>query len=145
MLTRPPAAACTAFVSAPLGFGERAAPVNLKLAGTHTASSALLSLFNFRRRTFATAQSCCLQRARPLAVPLASLKDGATCSGSARLPGSSVLLLCSQTPVPTKDEISRLQRAAVLSPVRLCDPVDCGTPRSPVPHCLPEFAQTHIH
>ena len=78
------------------------------------ASSALLSLFNFRRRTFATAQSCCLQRARPSTMPFSSLKDGTTCSGSARLPGSSVLLLCSQTPVPTKGEISRLQRAAVL-------------------------------
>ena len=27
----------------------------------------------------------------------------------------------------------------------LCDPVDCSTPVFPVLHCLPEFAQTHVH
>ena len=27
----------------------------------------------------------------------------------------------------------------------LCDPVDCSTPGFPVPHCLPELAQTHVH
>ena len=27
----------------------------------------------------------------------------------------------------------------------LCSPVDCNTPGFPVLHCLPEFAQTHIH
>ena len=27
----------------------------------------------------------------------------------------------------------------------LCDPTDCSTPRSPVLHHLPEFAQTHVH
>ena len=27
----------------------------------------------------------------------------------------------------------------------LCDPMDCSTPGFPVPHHLPEFAQTHIH
>ena len=26
-----------------------------------------------------------------------------------------------------------------------CDPTDCSTPGSPVPHGLPEFAQIHIH
>ena len=26
-----------------------------------------------------------------------------------------------------------------------CDPVDRSTPGSPVPHRLPEFAQTHVH
>ena len=29
--------------------------------------------------------------------------------------------------------------------VRLCDPVDCSTPGFPVLHCLPEFAQIHVH
>ena len=27
----------------------------------------------------------------------------------------------------------------------LCDPMDCSTPGSYVLHCLPEFAQTHVH
>ena len=27
----------------------------------------------------------------------------------------------------------------------LCDPMDCSTPGFPVLHCLPEFAQVHIH
>ena len=27
----------------------------------------------------------------------------------------------------------------------LCDPVDCSTPDLPVPHCVPEFAQVHVH
>ena len=27
----------------------------------------------------------------------------------------------------------------------LCDPTDCSTPGFPVPHRLPEFAQTHVH
>ena len=26
-----------------------------------------------------------------------------------------------------------------------CDPMDCSTPGSPVLHCLPEFAQSHVH
>ena len=26
-----------------------------------------------------------------------------------------------------------------------CDPMDCSIPGSPVPHCLPEFAQTLVH
>ena len=26
-----------------------------------------------------------------------------------------------------------------------CDPMDCSTPGFPVLHCLPEFAQTHVH
>ena len=34
--------------------------------------------------------------------------------------------------------------AAKLCPT-LCDPIDCSTPGFPVLHCLPEFAQTHIH
>ena len=32
-----------------------------------------------------------------------------------------------------------------LSPVRLCDPMDCGTPGFLVHHQLPELAQTHVH
>ena len=27
----------------------------------------------------------------------------------------------------------------------LCHPMDCSTPGFPVPHYLPEFAQTHVH
>ena len=27
----------------------------------------------------------------------------------------------------------------------LCDPMDCSTPGFPALHCLPEFAQTHVH
>ena len=27
----------------------------------------------------------------------------------------------------------------------LCDPMDCSKPGFPVLHCLPEFAQTHVH
>ena len=27
----------------------------------------------------------------------------------------------------------------------LCDPMDCSTPSFPLPHYLPEFAQTHVH
>lgn len=28
---------------------------------------------------------------------------------------------------------------------RLCDPMDCSRPTSPVRHSLPEFSQTHVH
>ena len=31
------------------------------------------------------------------------------------------------------------------SVVSLRDPMDCSTPVFPVPHCLSEFAQTHVH
>ena len=27
----------------------------------------------------------------------------------------------------------------------LCNPMDCSMPDFPVPYCLPEFAQTHVH
>ena len=27
----------------------------------------------------------------------------------------------------------------------LCHPMDCSMPGSPVPHCLPEFSQIHVH
>ena len=33
----------------------------------------------------------------------------------------------------------------LLSPVRLYNPMDCSTPGFPVLHCLPEFAQIHVH
>ena len=33
----------------------------------------------------------------------------------------------------------------LLSCVRLCDPMDCSTPGSPVLHHLLKFAQTHVH
>ena len=32
-----------------------------------------------------------------------------------------------------------------LNHIQLCDPADCSTPGFPVLHCLPEFAQTHVH
>ena len=33
----------------------------------------------------------------------------------------------------------------LLSNVQLCDPMDCSMPGSSVFHCLPEFAQIHVH
>ena len=33
----------------------------------------------------------------------------------------------------------------LLSHPTLCDPMDCSTPGFPALHCLPEFAQTHVH
>ena len=33
----------------------------------------------------------------------------------------------------------------LLSHLNLCYPMDCSTPRFPVLHSLPEFAQTHIY
>ena len=33
----------------------------------------------------------------------------------------------------------------LLSHVQLCSPLDCSTSGFPVLHCLPEFAQTHVH
>ena len=41
--------------------------------------------------------------------------------------------------------LTSLQSAQSLSPVRLCDPVDCSTPGFPVHHQLLELAQTHVH
>ena len=32
-----------------------------------------------------------------------------------------------------------------LSRVWLCNPMNCTTPGFPILHCLPEFAQTHVH
>ena len=32
-----------------------------------------------------------------------------------------------------------------LSHVGLCDPMSCSKPGFSVHHCLPEFAQTHVH
>ena len=32
-----------------------------------------------------------------------------------------------------------------LSHVWLCDPMDCSMPGASVLHCLPEFAQIHVH
>ena len=112
VLKRPHAVAGTSCIEVLLSWvcWHHTPHMSLKLAGTHMASRALFSLFNLRKRTFATAQSCCLQRARPPTVLLASLKDNTTCSGSARLPVSLVLPLCncSKTAGPTKDETSHL-------------------------------------
>ena len=33
----------------------------------------------------------------------------------------------------------------LLSPVRLCDLMDCSMPGSPVPYYLLEIAQIHVH
>ena len=33
----------------------------------------------------------------------------------------------------------------LLSCLIFSDPMDCSSPHSPVLHCLPEFAQTHVH
>ena len=35
--------------------------------------------------------------------------------------------------------------AVTQSCLTLCHPMDCSTPGFPVPHCLPEFAQTHVY
>ena len=32
-----------------------------------------------------------------------------------------------------------------ISVLSLCNPMDCSMPGFPVLHCLPEFAQTHVH
>ena len=37
------------------------------------------------------------------------------------------------------------QLVHLLSPVQLCDPMDCGTPGFPVHHQHLELAQTHVH
>ena len=43
------------------------------------------------------------------------------------------------------DILQSIHVAQSLSPVSLCNPMDCSTPGFPVLHYLPEFAQTHIH
>ena len=35
--------------------------------------------------------------------------------------------------------------SVTLSCLTLCDPMNCSTPSFPVPHQLPELAETHIH
>ena len=48
----------------------------------------------------------------------------------------------------SKDILGMILIVAVvrlLSHVRLCNPMVCSTPGSPVLHHLPEFAQTHVH
>ena len=52
----------------------------------------------------------------------------------------------------SKDEGKELLRAQclftsvqLLSPVQLCNPMDCSTPGLPVHHQLPEFTQTHVY
>ena len=39
---------------------------------------------------------------------------------------------------------SKEKKIVVVSWVWLCDPMDCSTPASSVPHHLPEFAQIHV-
>ena len=59
-------------------------------------------------------------------------------------PGGCVPWVCSYT-------CAQLPFAAAsivvqsLSPVWLCDPMDCSTPGFLVLHCLPELTQTHVH
>ena len=57
-------------------------------------------------------------------------------------------------PVTSENKVSQLFYAlkeicCCFSVSRLCptlqDPVDCSMPNFPVLHCLPEFAQTHVH
>ena len=36
-------------------------------------------------------------------------------------------------------------RSVAKSCLTFCDPLDCNTPGSSVLHCLPEFAQIHVH
>ena len=44
---------------------------------------------------------------------------------------------------PSSKEFS--QSLQLLSPVWLCNPIDCSLPGFPVHHQLPELAQTHVH
>ena len=48
---------------------------------------------------------------------------------------------------PNSMTLSGVQFTSVqlLSPVRLCNPMDCSTPGFPVHHQLLEFIQTHVH
>ena len=45
-------------------------------------------------------------------------------------------------PVQRHGEFSSVQ---LLRCIQLCNPMDCSMPGFPVFHCLPEFAQTHVH
>ena len=45
-------------------------------------------------------------------------------------------------PVQRHGEFSSVQ---LLRCIQLCNPTDCSMPGFPVFHCLPEFAQTHVH
>ena len=38
-----------------------------------------------------------------------------------------------------------LSSVQLLSPVQLCDPMNCSTPGLSVHHQVPEFTQTHVH
>lgn len=82
------------FVFSPCIYFESTDPTYLKHLGTHMVNKVFFSFFNLRKRTFATAESCCLQRAMPRMDFFVSLKEDKTCSSSTRLPVSFVLLLC---------------------------------------------------
>ena len=45
----------------------------------------------------------------------------------------------------TYSKISLFCHSIAKSCPTLCDPRACSTPGLPVPHCLPEFAQDHVH
>ena len=49
--------------------------------------------------------------------------------------------------VSFKLKIISIQFSSVqsLSPVWLCDPMNCSTPSLPIQHQLPEITQTHVH
>ena len=44
--------------------------------------------------------------------------------------------------VPNQERSMSVQS---LSPVQLCDPMECSTPVLPVHHQILEFTQTHVH
>ena len=52
-------------------------------------------------------------------------------------------ILCLQSPLYSKP------KACCCSVIQMCpavyDPMNCSTPAFPVLHCLPEFAQAHVH
>ena len=52
---------------------------------------------------------------------------------------------CFTTPYKGGNSEGYIGGAHSLSQLRLCDPMDCSTPGSPVLHHLPELAQTHVH
>ena len=47
--------------------------------------------------------------------------------------------------IPWTEEPGGLQSVLLCSVTKSCNPMDCSPPGFPIPHCLPEFAQTRVH
>ena len=67
-----------------------------------------------------------------LRASLGSLQPGQAIKGG----------LCDYSQSPA---CSRCCRSVARSCLTLCNPMDCSTPDSSLLHCLPEFAQIHVH